>query len=269
MPLVQLIVLAIVQGITEFLPISSSAHLILAPLFVESWADQGPLIDVAAHVGTLFAVMAYFRSETMMLARGGVDVLTRNASADRRLFLFVLAASLPVIGVGGLLAVTGLIDHLRSPYVIATASIVFGALLWHADRAPTATEGLERITWRETISIGLAQTLSLIPGTSRSGVTMTAARYLGWSRTEAARFSMLLAMPTIAALGLFAGVKLVAEGAPADMQAAALVAGLSFIVAFAVIAGFMRLTRSVSFTPFVIYRIAMGVALFAIAGRLA
>ncbi|MEM6413467.1 MAG: undecaprenyl-diphosphate phosphatase [Pseudomonadota bacterium] len=276
MPIIQLIVLAIVQGITEFLPISSSAHLILAPLFVEEWADQGPLIDVAAHVGTLFAVMAYFNRETTMLISGAVDTVTFRSSANKTLFLFIFCASLPVIFLGAVLAITGLIDYLRSPYVIAGASIFFGLLLWHADRghadrAPSDEElvdGLTGITWRQAMVIGLAQTLSLIPGASRSGVTMTAARYLGWSRPDAARFSMLLAMPTIAAIGMFAGVKMISQGTPLALEAAAIVAALSCLVAFVVIAAFMKFTQSVSFTPFVIYRVVMGMGLFAIAGQL-
>ncbi len=263
MPLIQLIVLAIVQGVTEFLPISSSAHLILAPLLVDSWADQGPLIDVAAHVGSLGAVLIYFRGETWRLVCGGFDACVNKHTPDRRLFLLVAAASIPVLVLGAALAITGAIDYLRSPTVIAAASIVFGILLWHADRAPTAKEGLERISWREALTIGGAQMLALIPGASRSGVTMTMARYLGWSRHEAARFSMLLAIPTISAFGLFATLKLVSDGAGATMTAAAIVAGLSFVAAFAAIAVFMRLTRSVDFTPFVLYRIALGVALLA------
>ena len=131
MPLIQLIVLALIQGITEFLPVSSSSHLILAPLAVKGWADQGALIDIAAHVGTLFAVMAYFRSETAMLARGGVDTLRLKPSDDRRLFLLVAAATVPIVIVGGVVAITGVIDHLRSPVVIGWAFIVFGLSLIH------------------------------------------------------------------------------------------------------------------------------------------
>ncbi|MGF1543275.1 MAG: undecaprenyl-diphosphate phosphatase [Parvularculaceae bacterium] len=268
MPLIQLIVLAVVQGVTEFLPVSSSAHLILAPLLVESWSDQGPLIDVAAHVGSLLAVLLYFRGESWRLACGLYDVCAFRATPDRRLFLLVAVASIPVLAVGAGLAVTGAVDALRSPYLIATTSIVFGVLLWHADRRPTSREGLDRIGWREAMWIGAAQTLALAPGASRSGVTMTMARYLGWSRPEAARFSMLLAIPTISAFGVLATVKLVTDGAQAEMSAAAIVAVLSFVAALLTIAVFMRVTRSLDFTPFVIYRIGLGIALFAFAGQL-
>ena len=268
MPIIQLIVLAIIQGITEFLPISSSAHLILAPLVVDSWADQGPLIDIAAHVGSLFAVLIYFRSETATLIRGGIDTLRFRASDDRTLFLKVSAASIPVLGLGAVFALTGVMDHLRSPYVLAATSIIFGGLLWFADRRPTTRSGLDRIEWREAVLIGLAQMMSIIPGTSRSGVTMTAARFMGWTREEAARFSMLLAIPTISALGLFAGFDIVSEGATATTEAAVIVAVLSFLAALSAIAILMRLTRSISFTPFVIYRIGFGLVLLAFADKL-
>ncbi len=268
MPLIQLIVLAIIQGVTEFLPVSSSAHLILAPLAVEDWADQGPLIDVAAHVGSLIAVLAYFRSETATLFRGGIDTLAFRQTPDRRLFLMIAAATVPIILIGGAFAATGLIDAVRSPVVIGWAFILFGLLLWHGDRQAVRKEDINAMSWRDALSIGAMQVTAIIPGASRSGVTMTAARYLGWSRTEAARFSMLIAIPTIGAGGLFAGVQLVSEGARESLSAAAIVAGLSFVSALAAIAVFMRLTRSMSFTPFVVYRIVVGAALLYYADRL-
>lgn len=269
MPIVQLIVLAIIQGLTEFLPVSSSAHLILAPLAVDGWEDQGPLIDIAAHVGSLFAVLLYFRSETAMLTRGGVDALRFHASEDRKLFFYIAGATLPILAAAAVLVAFDLTAALRSPTVIGLASIFFGVLLWHADRAPALKEGLDRIGWREALIIGATQILALIPGASRSGVTMTAARYLGWTRTEAARFSMLLAIPTIAAFGLFAAIELARDGGGGDMAGAGIVAVLSFASAYAAIAFFMRLTRMMSFTPFVIYRILLGVVLLVFAGTLA
>ena len=264
MTLVQLIVLAIIQGITEFLPISSSAHLILAPIVVDGWRDQGPLIDIAAHVGSLIAVLIYFRSESMMLVRGGLDALRFRESADRTLFLFIAAATVPLLLAACVIVVVGIMDLLRSPTTIGAASILFGALLWHGDRQPVEKSGLERITFREAMTIGAAQALALIPGASRSGVTITAARYLGWTREEAARYSMLLAIPAIGALGAFAAFGIVREGAGATMQAAAIVAGLSFVTAYAAIAVLMKLTRKTSFTPFVVYRLVMGAGLLAL-----
>ena len=268
MPLIQLIVLAIIQGVTEFLPISSSAHLILAPLVVEDWQDQGPLIDIAAHVGSLFAVLLYFRSETAMLFRGGVDTLRFKESADRKLFLYIAAATIPILIAAATLVSLDLTSALRSPTTIGLASIVFSIFLWHADRAPAQKEGLNRIGWNEALTIGAAQALALIPGASRAGVTISAARYLGWTRPEAARFSMLLAIPTILSLGFFAGVEIAQEGAGATMASAAIVAVLSFIAAFFAIAVFMRITQRVSFTPFVIYRIVFGLLALAFAGSL-
>ena len=267
MPLLQLVILALIQGITEFLPISSSAHLILAPVLIESWEDQGPVIDLAAHVGTLLAVLIYFRDETIRILTGMVQTVTGRTGPERTLFLFLLCASIPLVIVGAFLALSGLIDHLRSPLVIGIASIVFGALLWHGDRRSIDHRlRVETMSFRHAMTVGFAQVLALIPGASRSGVTMTAARYLGWSRVEAARFSMLLAIPSIAAGGLFVAYDLL-SGSLSDTSpsAAGIVAGLSFISALCVIHLFLRLSRTVSFTPFVLYRILMGVALIAFA----
>ncbi len=268
MPLIQLIVLAIIQGITEFLPISSSAHLILAPLAVDGWADQGPLIDIAAHVGSLGAVLLYFRRETAMLFRGGLDTVQFRASDDRKLFLYIAGATIPILSLAAVFVLFDWTDALRSPVVIGWVSIIFGILLWHADRAPAEKDGLDRIGWREAMIIGASQMVALIPGVSRSGITMTAARYLGWTRPEAARFSMLLAIPTILALGFFAGISLIQDGAEADMTSAAIVAFLSFLAAFAAISFLMQLTQRMSFTPFVIYRIIFGIVLLVFAGQL-
>ena len=268
MPLIQLIVLALIQGITEFLPISSSAHLILAPLVVENWRDQGPLIDIAAHVGSLVAVLMYFKNETAMLFRGGVDALRWRSSGDRKLFLLIAAATIPTLAAAAIIVALDIVSVLRTPEVIGVASILFGLLLWHGDRAPAVKEGLGRIGWREAMTIGVVQALALIPGASRSGVTITAARYLGWTRPEAARFSMLLAIPTILALGAFAGLDLVRTGAGATASQAAIVAVLSFVSAYAAIAVLMRLTQRMSFTPFVIYRLVMGVGVLWYAGAL-
>lgn len=268
MPLIQLIVLAIVQGITEFLPISSSAHLILAPL-VAQWEDQGPLIDLAAHLGTLGAVMLYFRRETGMLARGGIDALRFRKSDDRRLFLLLAAATVPTLLFGGALLALGLEETMRSATLIGVTSIVFGVLLWLADRRPAQPEKtLGALSWREAMLVGFAQMISLVPGVSRSGITMTAARWLGWSRVEAARFSMLLAIPVTMVLGAVAMLRLVRDGASETLGAALIVAVLSFMVALGAIAFLMKWLEKMSFTPFVIYRIGLGVLLLVFAGRL-
>lgn len=268
MTLIQLVVLAIIQGITEFLPISSSAHLILAPV-VMNWEDQGPLIDLAAHVGSLFAVLLYFRLETAMLVRGGVDALRFKETDERRLFLFLAVATVPTLLLAAVFVLLDLVDVLRSPVLIGWTSIIFAALLWHADRSKGDREGLKGITWRDTLVIGGAQMISLVPGVSRSGITMTMGRYLGLTRSEAARFSMLLSIPITMALGFFAAISIARDGVGATMSAAAIVAGLSFLCAYAAIAVLMRLTRTMSFTPFVIYRIILGVLLLVFAGSLA
>lgn len=264
MDIIQILVLAIVQGITEFLPISSSAHLILAPLLVEGWADQGRAVDVAAHVGSLGAVLLVFRNETGVLAKGAFDTVRLNPGTDAaRLFLMICAATIPLVLVGGALSLSGLADQMRTTTVIGIASIVFGIALYWADRRPVTKTGAPR-SWSSVMAIGAAQALAPIPGTSRSGITMTAARFLGFSREEAARFSMLLAIPAILISGAFETLGLLSEGAGAPLAAAAVVAVLSFFTAWAAIVVFLRLTRTMSFTPFVIYRIAMGIALLSL-----
>ncbi len=281
MSLIQLIILALIQGITEFLPISSSAHLIVAPMLIDSWADQGPIIDVAAHVGSLFAVLLYFHDDTLRLTRGGLNLVTNKTTGqqgqDRQLFLFLLTASVPFLLVGVVVALSGIIDDLRSPLVIGFSSIIFGILLWHGDRPAkqsspippqpspqtrTSLPSVETLNWRDALIVGCAQILAIVPGASRSGVTMTAARYLGWSRPEAARFSMLLAIPTIAALGLLATLDLfTGQVSSASPVAALIVAVLSFLSAYVAIRVLMKLVQSMSFTPFVIYRIIFGIFL--------
>ena len=269
MPFLQLLVLALVQGITEFLPISSSAHLILAPMAVEDWQTQDPAIDVAAHVGSLGAVLLYFRQETTSLFTGAWKTLTGRKGEDQQLFFMLAVASIPLLAVGAFLALTGWIAVLRNPLVIGIASIVFGILLWHSDRPPAGKakepdeiSPLPTLSWKPVLMIGAAQMLALIPGASRSGVTMTAARYLGWNRSHAARFSMLLAIPSIAALGLFAFLDLITGTlSEARLSDGVIVAILSFISAYATIHIFLRLVERLSFTPFVLYRIAMGIIL--------
>lgn len=262
MPLFHLVLLAIVQGLTEFIPVSSSAHLILPAQLIDGFEDQGTGIDVAAHVGSLGAVMLYFRREVADLFRGVGQVARGRPAAEGRLLLCLGTATIPFLVAGIALALSGAAEALRSPLVIAWASIGFGVLLWLADRTPQRLRTLpERLG--PAVTIGAAQCLALIPGTSRSGITMTAARFLGYDRTEAARFSMLLSIPTIAASGLYLAMDL---GGGTPVGPAALVAVLSFAAAYVAIDLFLRLTRSVSYTPFVLYRIALGIGLLAIFG---
>jgi len=270
--IIQIFVLALVQGITEFLPISSSGHLILVPALT-GWPDQGLLMDVAVHVGTLVAVLAYFWRDTRGLALAGLGSIgitpARRAvegSHYMKLFWAMVIATIPMVIVGGLMVATNANDMLRSAEVIAATSIIFGVLLYIADKRGAASKTTEQMAIKPALLIGLAQVLALIPGTSRSGVTMTAARMLGFSRVEAARFSMLLSIPAILASGTAATLKALEEsGAPAFGDAA-LAAGLSCVAALLAIHFLMRWLAHASMTVFVVYRVLLGIALFAMIG---
>ncbi|GGD13029.1 undecaprenyl-diphosphate phosphatase [Aquisalinus flavus] len=264
MPLLQLIILAIIQGLTEFIPVSSSAHLVLAHYLVPGWQDQGPLIDIAAHVGTLGAVMIYFRKETGQLVTGGIDVLRLRDSQERTLFLLLALATVPLVIAGGLLYLLDATWLLRNPFIIGTSFIVFGILLWIADR-PKPEPANNTLSIRKVALIGLAQALAIIPGASRSGVTITAARFLGMARPEAARFSMLLSIPAILISGAVVALDIIAGGATATASDALIVVILSFLAGYAAIFVFMKMAERMSFTPFVIYRLVFGTILIAVA----
>ena len=263
MTLLQQLIIAIVQGITEFLPISSSGHLILIPYFTD-FPDQGPLIDVAVHVGSLLAIVLYFRKDVAGLARGGFATIgIGNDSAQRRLFLWVLAGTVPAVALGLFLKLNGYLESFRSTDLVAVNLIVYGLLLGVADRWGRQEKSYEDLTLRDAVLVGIAQALALIPGTSRSGSTMTMARFLGYKRVEAARFSFLLAIPAVAGAGLLAALDL-AE-ASAQMQLDALVAGVfTFIAALATMVFLMNFLRKASMLVFVIYRVALGCVLLAL-----
>lgn len=263
MTLLDLVALALIQGITEFLPISSSAHLILVPL-VADWRDQGLAFDIAVHVGTLLAVVGYFRTEVARMAVGLVRPLRgRPLDGDGRLAWLVVLATVPV-GLAGL-AFKGTVETvLRTPAVIAWASIGFGVLLWLADRWGRRLRDEYTLGWRAALLIGLAQALALVPGTSRSGITMTAGLALGLDRVAAARFSFLLAMPVIALSGALQVAELIAMEAPVAwgvLLAATLLAGAS---AWLCIRLFLAWIARIGMTPFVIYRVALGVVLLVV-----
>jgi undecaprenyl-diphosphatase len=264
MPFEQLLILAIVQGLTEFWPISSSAHLILVPNFISSWSDQGPLIDVAMHVGSLFAVIIYFHKEMRALLRGALALLSGRRNAESQILLYLIAASLPLLAIGFALLKSGYYDNLRSLEVIAWANIIFALVLLVIDERFPADRHIGNLRLPGVMFIGLAQVLALIPGASRAGVTMTAGRYLGMERPEAARFSMLLAIPSILGLGAGSAVELYSTGGAASLQQGAVAAGLSFIAAFAAIWFMMWLLQRMSMLPFVVYRLALGAFLFVI-----
>ena len=258
----QIIVLAIVQGITEFLPISSSGHLILIPA-VTGWPDQGLVTDVMVHVGSLFAVLAYFWRDCLALLKGGLKLLRGEMTDDGKMAIYIILATIPALAFGLFLKSTGLSGALRSVHVIAWNAIIFGVLLYVADIIGKRQKKMEDMTLPAALQIGLAQALALIPGTSRSGITMTAARLLGFERPEAARFSFLLGIPAISAAGLVTVLEFVEAGdsVPSDALWAAF---LTFFSALAAIALLMAIVKRTSFLIFVLYRLALGLILFAL-----
>jgi undecaprenyl-diphosphatase len=265
MTLFHLFIVAVIQGLTEFLPISSSGHLILLPELT-GMADQGQVIDVAVHVGTLGAVVLYFWRDVRAAAIGlGHLATARRNTGEARLALGLILATIPVILFGLALKLTGLDDSLRSMTVIGWTMLGFGLVLYWADQK--GEEVLDAKTWtpRHALIMGLWQAIALIPGTSRSGITITAARYLGYERHDAARLSMLMSIPTILASGVLLGAEVIAT---ADAEAArngAIAAAMAFVAALASLTFMMRLLRSVSFTPYVIYRVILGIVLLVIA----
>lgn len=260
----QIFILALVQGLTEFLPISSSAHLIL-PSQLLGWPDQGLAFDVAVHLGTLLAVLGYFRREVWAMATAWLASLARqpHSQADSRLAWWVILGTIPA-GLAGLVLDSWIETHLRSILVIAIATIVFGAALWWSDRSVNQRKELSQLTLQAVLIIGVAQALALIPGTSRSGITMTAALALGFHKTQAARFSFLLSIPLIAAAGLLKGMDLMQSAMPVYWNELVLGLVLSFASALVCIALFLKWIERIGFLPFVLYRFALGAILLAV-----
>ena len=257
MDTLQTVLLALLQGLTEFLPISSSAHLILLPRLL-GWGDQGLAFDVAVHVGTLLAVVLYFRHDVQRLFAAWLQsCLNRRMSADARLAWLVLLGTVPVAVAG--LALHDVIEtYLRSPMVIALATIGFGILLGLADWRGRQSRSEVTLTVPGVIWIGLAQALALVPGTSRSGITMTAALALGLTRSAAARFSFLLSIPVILMAGGFESLKLVQQLEPVDWGSILLGTAIAAVSAYLCIHFFMRLIERVGMFPFVVYRLLLG-----------
>ena len=264
--------IALIQGITEFLPVSSSGHLVLIP-HITAFADQGQVMDVAAHIGTLAAVMLFLRRDiTVMLA----SLFTRavDKMRYRRLTGLLIIASLPVIIAGLLLELAGA-EFLRLVWIVASANLVFALWLWVADRRDVQTDlsrsdtrqpEWEKLSYRHALYIGLAQIFALIPGASRSGVTMTMARQLGYDRLSAARFSLLLSVPVIAGAGVLKGISLYRTSEGVDMLSLGLVAGLSFIFALLAIRWMMGWLARADFRIFVFYRLGLGIVLLGLLG---
>ena len=259
MALYHILVLAIVQGVTEFLPISSSGHLVLTSKVLE-WPDQGLLIDVAVHIGTLTAVMLYFWRDLWRVIIGTAGLAIGRRGPSVRLAGYILLASLPVFVVG-YFGRAYIPIYLRDIEIIAWTTIGFGVLLWIADRLGLTVRRVEHLSSWNALFIGLAQVLALIPGTSRSGITMTAGRFLGLERADAARFSLLLSIPTISGAGVLGGLELL-ESSDIQLGRDVLLAmSLSFGAGILSISAMMRWLKHAGFTPFVIYRILLGVGL--------
>ncbi|MGI9386029.1 MAG: undecaprenyl-diphosphate phosphatase [Methyloligellaceae bacterium] len=263
MTIEQIIILAIVQGVTEFLPISSSGHLILVPYFT-GWSDQGVVTDIMVHVGSLFAVIVYFWRDVLNLIGGFFQLIRGRMTPWARMVLMILIGTIPAVVFALYLKKSGLADSLRSIEIIAWTAIGYAILMYLADRFGPHLKSMEDMTWTPAVVIGIAQALALIPGTSRSGVTMTAARALGFERAEAARFSFLLGIPAIAGAGLFTVLEFAEAGEPVPPDAI-LAAVLTFFSALAAIAFLMALVKRISFLPFVLYRLALGAVLLYLA----
>ncbi|MDR5898864.1 undecaprenyl-diphosphate phosphatase [Halomonas vilamensis] len=253
----QVVVLAVVQGLTEFLPISSSAHLILVPVLTD-WEDQGLAFDVALHIGSLTAVVVYFRREVWGMVVSSLAALRgRGVDQEAQLALWVVVATLPVCAIGFVLhdAISG---YMRSTLIIGLSLIGFGLLLGYADWKQRGTRSEYRLNFKDVLIIGFAQALALIPGTSRSGITITAALLVGMSREGAARFSFLLSIPVIVLAGGLETVGLIKQPQAIDWSVMVFGALLSGVSAYVCIHFFLRLIKRLGMQPFVLYRVIFG-----------
>ena len=259
----QAALLALVQGISEFIPVSSSAHLILVPALT-GWADQGLDFDVIVHAGTLVAILAYFRHQLLSMAHDWFGSFGRGAATpDARLAWWVIVGTIPA-GVAGLLLKDWVSVALRDPLLLAIGLIGFGLVLGHADWRNRGERDEYSLTLRDVQVIGFAHVLALFPGTSRSGITTTAALYLGLSRTAASRFSFLLAVPIIAAATLLATIDLLGSGVDTDWGKLALAFVLAAASAYTVVHFFLAFIQRIGMQPFVVYRIGLGLLLLAL-----
>ncbi len=262
MDFIQIFFLSLIQGFTEFLPISSSAHLILVPNLL-GWDDQGLAFDVALHVGSLLAVLYYFKSEIITIIK---DILSsiklRKNIGESMLGWAVLVGTIPV-GLAGLSFNDFISDNLRSPLVIASTTIIFGLALFFSDRK-VGLKSESSITLKTSVLIGIAQAVALIPGTSRSGITITAALFLGFSRVASARFSFLLSIPVIVLAGGLKSLELIESQVTVIWSELLLGVALSGFSAYVCIYLFLKLISKSSMLPFVVYRLVLGVYLFSV-----
>lgn len=259
----QAVFLGLLQGLTEFLPISSSAHLILTPALL-NWQDQGIGFDLAVHVGTLLAVVLYFRRDVFGIARDGLASMAQRRIVGQGAMAFYLVIGTIPAGLAGLALLDMIDNELRSPAIIFATTLVFGLLLGVADWIPKRDRALDAIRWKDALIVGLAQAVSLVPGTSRSGITITAGLFLGLSREAASRFSFLLAIPITA---LAAGVKIL-EASMMDVAVdwtGFLIGGVtSFVMAITAIHFFLKWLSKVGMWPYVVYRVVLAGVIFAI-----
>jgi undecaprenyl-diphosphatase len=274
-PILHAIVLGLVQGLSEFLPISSSGHLILVPWLL-GWNDFAgykgaesieKAFDVSLHIGTLIAVVAYFRRELAVYIREGVLMVVRRdrpRTVEGRIAWLLLLATVPAAIVGAVFE-QQIDEHLGEPWIIGVSMIVFGLLLWWADQQK-GDRPLDDLSTADAVKVGAAQALALNPGTSRSGITITAARWVGFDRDSAARLSFLMSVPVIAGAVLFKGIKLANDGIP-DGLVWPMIVGIvtSAIAGWFAVWGTLKLLRTQTFLPFVIYRVLLGVAVLGIA----
>lgn len=256
MDAIQAVVLAAIQGLTEFLPISSSGHLVL-PQTLLGWSDQGLAFDVAVHVGSLLAVLVYFRDDVKALLAAWLGSLRGSApSQDSRLAWYVIVATIPAV-IAGLIFNDFIEMNLRGGYVLAAATFFWGIVLGAADRYSSHRRQLGDIGLRIALFIGVAQALALVPGTSRSGITITAALMMGLSRSDAARFSFLLSMPIIAAAGSYKLLELLQDNHPVPWFYLFLGLVVSAVTAYLCIRVFMHWVERIGMMPFAIYRVIL------------
>ncbi len=261
MDILHIITLALLQGLTEFLPISSSGHLILFPQLT-GWKDQGLAFDIAVHVGSLLAVLLYYRHELRpLLISWLLSFKTKQLTPESRLVWAIGFGTIPVGLVGLTISIAGWEEQLRLPIIIASTTILFGLLLWLADVVGNKERDEFSLTWKDVLLIGIAQAVALIPGTSRSGITITAALFLGLNRQAAAKFSFLLAIPVIILAGASETITLIQQNVVVDWGVLCLAVIFSAISAYLCIKTFINLLDRIGMLPFVLYRLGLGVIL--------
>ena len=257
-------ILAFIQGATEYLPISSSAHLIVLPRFL-SWEDQGLAFDISVHVGTLIASVWYFRKDVIEIAVAWLRSFTgKGLSEKSQLGWFIIIASIPVAIVGATLN-EFVENELRSIPVIAGTTVIFALLLWYSDRFRRGKRSISNLRWQDAILVGLGQSLAVIPGVSRSGITMTVGLMLGLDRKSAARFAFLLAIPVITMAGSWQIYNWIDSGAQTDWLIFGFAVVVSAVVAYLCIHYFLKFIENIGMLPFVLYRLFLGMVLITLA----